>query len=283
MGLDIMPKIPVSVLVATKNEERHIERCVKALSAFDEVIVIDSHSQDKTVECAREAGADVVLFQWDGRYPKKRQWCLNMLKIKHDWVLWVDADEVLPFDAIQEIRTLFEGEPRCAGYFVKGQYVWTGRVLKHGLMNNKLALFDKRKIEFPVVDDLDIAGMGEIEGHYQPVLKDGLHHEMVGQLRHALLHYAYDNQTHWLTRHEHYAQWEAEMIRRNAFPSDPVRLRQVLKNITRTSFSRPYLTFIYSYIVKLGFLDGVRGYQFARSRKRYGHMVKRALRSSAKP
>ncbi len=278
MGYAIMSKIPVSVLVVTKNEQEHIKRCLKSLHDFDEVIVVDSISEDKTTKIALELGARVEDFQWNGRYPKKRQWCLENLEIKHDWVFWVDADEVLTSDLIEEIRRVFSDNPQCAGYFVKGKYIWQGKRLDHGLMNNKLALFDRRKIEFPVIDDLDIKGMGEIEGHYQPVLKNEFSDERIGQLRAALLHYAYENEAQWLSRHKKYAHWEAQMSICEAWSKDPVAWRQIIKKLTRTSIFRPYMMFIYSYIVKFGFLDGRQGYEFALSRKKYCEMVRGELK-----
>lgn len=280
MGLNIMTKIPVSVLVTTKNEERHIARCLDALTDFEEVIVIDSNSEDRTVEIAQSKGVRVENYQWDGTYPKKRQWCLDNLKIGYNWIFMVDADEVLTADIIQEIRVLTKKNIRPAGFFVKGQYVWKGNVLKYGLTNNKLALFDRQKVEFPVIDDLDIEGMGEIEGHYQPVLKEDFQHSTIGQITSPLLHYAYEDKEGWLKRHQRYAHWESEMIKRDAWPDDPVRLRQNIKNITRTSSLRPHLMFLYSYVLKLGFLDGKAGFEFAQSRKKYCKMVLKELRQS---
>ncbi len=280
MGLSTMSKTPISVLVTTKNEERHIARCLDALTDFEEVIVIDSHSEDRTVEIAKSKGARVELYQWNGQYPKKRQWCLDNLNIGCNWIFWVDADEVLISDIIEEIMVLTKSKIEGSGFFVKGQYVWKGKVLKHGLTNNKLALFDRRKIEFPVIDDLDMEGMGEIEGHYQPVLKSEFGREKIGQITSPLLHYAYEDEGAWLRRHERYAKWESEMIKRNVWPEDPVRVRQVLKKITRTSALRPCLIFLYSYIFKLGFLDGKAGFEFALSRKKYCEMVLKELRSA---
>jgi len=273
-----MSKIPVSVLVVTKNEQDHIARCLKALSDFDEVIVIDSYSDDNTVELAQAVGAIVKNFKWNDSYPKKRQWCLDNIEIKHDWVFWVDADEVLTSDLIEEIRCLFGNKQQCAGYFVKGKYIWQEKCLEHGLMNNKLALFDRRKIEFPVIDDLDIKGMGEIEGHYQPILKSAYSSEKIGQLTAVLFHYAYDDESQWLARHKRYAHWEAQMSFNEAWPKDPVAWRDAIKKLTRTSIFRPYMMFIYSYIIRLGFLDGNKGYKFALSRKKYCEMVLKELR-----
>ena len=69
--------VPVSVIVMTKNEELNIRKCLASLAKFNEVFVVDSHSEDKTVEIATELGAKIVEFQWNGRYPKKKQWCFS--------------------------------------------------------------------------------------------------------------------------------------------------------------------------------------------------------------
>ncbi len=273
-----MTKIPLSVLITTKNEEDNIGRCLDALTDFAHVLVIDSYSDDKTCEIAREKGIDVVLYQWDGAYPKKRQWCLDNLEIPYDWVFWVDADEVVTPALVNEIRTLFENEEQKSGYFVQGHYTWHGKVLRYGLRNNKLALFDRCKFEFPVVDDLDISGMGEIEGHYQPVRKVGHGNSGLGQLHYPVLHYAYEDEAAWCTRHLRYAKWEAEMIMRELYPPDPVFAREFVKKLLRQSYFRGVLTFFVSYFVKFGFFDGYAGYKFALSRMKYCAMVRCNLR-----
>ena len=84
-------KIPISVIVVTKNEERRVARCLDALSDFSEVIIVDSMSDDKTREIAATKGARVVQFTWNGQYPKKRGWCLAHLDTAHDWILWIDG------------------------------------------------------------------------------------------------------------------------------------------------------------------------------------------------
>ena len=276
-----MDKIPVSVLVVTKNEERRIERCLSQLTEFSEVIVIDSNSQDTTQDIAARLGARVIPYEWNGAYPKKRQWVLDTQNIGYNWIFWLDADEVLSCDIIQEIKGLFKYKPIHAGYFIKGQYLWDGMPLKYGLMNNKLVLFDRRKIHFPEIDDLDCDAMGEIEGHYQPVLKSEFSDEKIGQLHNSVLHDAYDDEKSWHLRHEKYAKWEAYMNRNQVWPKDPVRLREVLKKITRTSPFRPYLMFLYSYFFRLGFLDGRAGFEFALSRKRYCDLVLNEMRNKS--
>lgn len=270
--------LPICVLVLTKNEESNIGRCLDSVDGFSYVAVIDSHSDDRTTAIAREKGAHIISFRWNGQYPKKRQWCLDTLALPYDWVLWLDADEVLTAALISEIRDLFtNAEPRYAGFFIRGQYVINGKVLRYGLRNNKIALMNKREMMFPVVDDLGAKAMGEMEGHYQPLLRDKARGS-IGQIRAPLLHYSYEDHDSWRRRHERYALWEAYMLRHNVTCDDPVMFRRVLKTIFRLPVLKGVAQFIYSYILRFGFLDGAAGFYFAKSRFSYGLLIRNALR-----
>jgi len=149
-------KIPVTAIVVTKNEEANIVACLSKLKDFDEVVVVDSMSDDRTCALARGCGARVVDFEWNGQYPKKRQWCLDQLELKHDWVFFIDADEGVTGNVVEEIAALFDGcEPCEAGFFVRSDCVWGGKMLRYGLKNNKLVLFDRRRVE-SIDDGLNI-------------------------------------------------------------------------------------------------------------------------------
>lgn len=270
-------KIPISVLVVTKNEEARIAQCLEALSEFDEVVVVDSLSDDATCDVAREMGARVENFAWDGAYPKKRQWCLEHLELAHDWVFFVDADEVVTEAAVENIAALFEsGEPQEAGYFIRANYIWQRKMLRHGLKNSKLVLFDRRRVEFPVVDDLSLPGMGEIEGHYQPVLKVKNAADFIGVLDAQMLHDACGDISAWEARHERYAMWEAGMNVRGAWPRDPVVWREFLKQVFRAMPMRDAAAFLHCYVLKFGFFDGAAGFGFACSRARYYRLIRQA-------
>ncbi len=269
-----MRKIPVTVIIVTKNESRRIEKCLACLTDFSEVIVMDSFSKDGTQAIAGDLGAHVIDFRWSGLYPKKRQWTLDHIKPRHDHVFFVDADEYVTPELAAEIAAL---DWRCDGYFVKGRYTLDDKLLRFGLTNNKLALFNRHKVHFPVVDDLGIPGMGEIEGHYQPVLKEP--GGKISQLKNALVHDAYNK--NWTARHERYAMWEAGMNQRNAWPTEDSGFRKILKSVFRAMPLRPTAAFVHCYIFKLGFLDGVRGFKFARSRAVYYRMISRASKNLA--
>lgn len=264
--------IPVSVLITTYNEAHNLPRCLSVLKDFDEIIVIDSNSMDETKAIARAQGARVENFTWDKKYPKKRQYCLDNLEIKHDYIFFVDGDEEVTPALVAEIKSL---DFKADGYFVRGQYNVQGKVLEHGLQNNKLALFNRHKVEFPIVDDLDIEGMGEMEGHYQPVLKNK--EGCLAQIKSPLLHFAYDDKEIWTKRHERYAQWEAAMIMRNAYPKDPIAERDFLKQVFRRMPCRNLIAFCHCYFLKFGFWDGVAGFHFAKSRAHYYSLVAKFL------
>lgn len=262
----------ISVVVVTRNEEQRIASCLKALRAhFSDLWVVDSSSTDRTAEIARSFGARVVDFKWDGAYPKKYGWCLAHLNGAADWILFIDADEIMSGALAGEIKAL---DLNAAGYFIKARYRVDGYVLKHGLVNNKLCLVDKTKMKFPVVNDLDIDGMGEIEGHYQPVLKAGFEKESIGQLENFLIHDTAIEGRDWAQKHERYAKWEAAMDQRGGYPNENDLKRRVMKIVFRVMPFRGVIAFVHCYILKLGFLDGALGYKFARSRYRYYRRVR---------
>ena len=267
--------IDVTVLICAKNAGESLKPCLEALGAFDEVIVIDSNSADNTKEICTHYNVNYIPYTWNGVYPKKRQWVLDTVSTKHDFIFFVDVDEVVTPDFIDEIKTL---DFSAVGYFVKGQYCLGTQLLKHGFKNNKLVLFHKGKIEFPVIDDLGDACMGEMEGHYQPVLKSQYAYEGIEQLQTPLIHDAYNEE--WNARHNRYAKWEADMIAERKYPKENTAFREGLKTIFRNMPFRPVIAFLHCYILKLGMLDGKAGYRLAYSRYAYYKQVNVFLKAN---
>lgn len=266
-------KIPVTAIIVTKNEEVNIRRCLDALDDFAQILVVDSSSDDRTCTIAKSCGVQVINFVWNGAYPKKRQWCLDHIETAYDWILFIDADEVMTMPLVAAIKDIFsKNMDDYAGFFIEGRYIWQEHELKRGLTNNKIALMHKKRMGFPVINDLDIEGMGEIEGHYQPVMTDGNGNYKIGQLVGYVEHYIEDYQS-WLSRHERYARWEAGMNDRGSWPQDPRFLRQCFKQLFRRLPFRHIVAFLHSYIFKMGFLDGKAGYDFAKSRALYYKMI----------
>ena len=235
-SVTVRPTIPVSVVVMTKNEAKNIGDCLARLADFSEVFVVDSGSDDGTVDIALAHGAHPVSFTWDGRYPKKKQWCLENLPFSHSYVLYVDADERMRPDLAREIRRAVDRSEH-AGWFIGLDYVWLGRVLRHGTTMYKLALFDRRRARFVEWNDLDASRMWEVEGHYQPVI-DG----PTTTLKCRLLHDDHDRLYDWFERHNRYSDWEAVVRVADAAPNEgetqPIWRRMAKRLFARLRGSR---------------------------------------------
>ena len=96
-------QLPVTVVIATKNEERNLRDCLDSVRFARQVIVVDSQSKDRTIEIAISKGAEVHQFHYDGDWPKKRNWALSNLAIKNEWILVLDADERVSPSLCEEI------------------------------------------------------------------------------------------------------------------------------------------------------------------------------------
>jgi glycosyltransferase involved in cell wall biosynthesis len=262
----------ISVVVITKNEAARLGDCLRSLNQyFSDIHVVDSASTDETAHIAKSYGARVTQFNWNGRYPKKYEWCLDHLEGVQDWILFVDADEFVTPELARELSGI---NLKGAGYFIRSRYKLDGKVLRFGLKNNKLCLINRHKMKFPHINDLDIEEMGEVEGHYQPVRRSYFARERIGRLKAMMVHDAYADMRGWAARHARYARWEAKMNSRDAWPLDPVIWRDYLKRAFRGLPRRDILAFIHSYIIKAGFLDGRRGWMLAKSRYIYYRMIR---------
>lgn len=251
-------KIPVTVLVQTKNEGIGIAACITALRDFDEVIVVDSLSEDATKQISESLGATVVDFAWNGTYPKKKQWQLENVSTRHEWVLFIDADETPSTELISELREIFAERPACSAFDIDLDYVFARRLLRHGHRVTKRALVRRASTAFPEVDDLEAPGMGELEGHYQPVVD--------GQVRHLegrILHNDLDPVSSWFARHNRYSDWEAHLRVRNDVREDVRRTRTLKGRLFDKVPFKPLIFFVYCYVLRRGFLDGRAGFDYA--------------------
>ncbi len=257
-------KAPVSVIVPVKDEQENLKRCLPALAWADEVFVIDSRSSDATVEVAEGNGASVVQFAFNGVYPKKKNWALETLPFRNEWVLIVDADEVVPPELAEEITERIALD-EADGYWLNSKYYFLGRRIRHCGYNEawNLRLFKHqlgRYERMPVRSD---QATGDNEAH-EHVLLDG----RVLKLRHELDHFAYPDIATFVAKHNRYAIWEASQYRR--LRDEPIppgigrakRIKRTLKKLYLRLPMRPVVRFLYSYVGRLGILDGMPGLVF---------------------
>lgn len=261
-------KIPVSIITISLNEEANIGLCLDSLQRFDEVWVVDSNSTDRTCEIAESKGAKVVTFDWNRQYPKKKQWAYENLPFANKWVMLVDADEQVPDELAQEIADTLERDGDLhAGYFLGFHYFFAGRMLTHGQRIYKLALMQHAKTRWQTYDDLEVTVLGDNEMHYQPPV-DGT----TGVLKTPMIHEDQEPLYHFFDRHNKYSDWEA-VVRHNGsyFRNEDVQpfLRGWLKPLVAKAPFRPLIVFLYSYVLRAGFLDGRAGFDFAIGRAFY--------------
>jgi glycosyltransferase involved in cell wall biosynthesis len=258
-------RIPVSVVVLTKNEEQNIQKCLLSVSDFFEVFVVDSGSNDETCSIAETfKNTSVVQFRWDGGFPKKKQWALNNVQFSCPWVLYVDADEEVTPKLAAEIRAVVEQPNGRAGFFVAYDNHFLGRRLVHGAHSMKLILFRRDLAHYDAKNEILTTEMWEVEGNYQPTVNG-----VVGKLRNRAIHNDYKSLFHYFDRHNRYSDLEAiHRVDSHSVTESYPLFRRLLKTLRRTP-GAGVLYFLYSYIFCLGFLDGRAGLAYALARLAY--------------
>ena len=124
-------KVPVSVLIPIKNEAGNLPRCLDCVKWADEIFVVDSHSADGSISIAEEYGARVAQFDFNGTWPKKKNWALENLPFQNEWVFILDADEVLPPEAKEEFAKAIADAGEIAGYWINRRFMFMGKWLRH--------------------------------------------------------------------------------------------------------------------------------------------------------
>ena len=256
--------VPISVIVPVKNEAENLRRCLPALEWADEVFVVDSQSTDATCRVAEEHGAQVVQFHFNGTYPKKKNWALEHLPLRNEWVLIVDADEVVVPALAEEIARRTAAD-ESDGFELNMKYYFLGRRIRHcGYAECwNLRLFKHRLGRYERMPVSPEARTGDNEAHEHVELRG-----RVRRLVHELDHHAYPTISCWVEKHDRYAAWEAELYDR--FLREPVpadigagkRLKRRLKKIYLRLPLRPLVRFVYAYVIRLGVLDGRPGLVF---------------------
>ena len=259
--------LPVTVVVPTLNEEKMLGECLSRLSRFAKIIVVDSGSKDRTAEIARSHGAEVLAFQWNGRFPKKRNWTLANHEFTTPWVFFLDADELVSDAFCDELAATLP-TTQNVGFWVSYTNWFLGRRLRHGGANRKLALFRVGAGEYERIDDKRWSSL-DMEVHEHPVLEGA-----TGPL-HAVLEHRDDRGfARWLAKHNDYSTWEAHRLHALMRVTDgndrpPLTWRQRAKYSCIGRFWFPWAHFVYGYVVKAGFLDGYPGFVYACSKAIY--------------
>jgi glycosyltransferase involved in cell wall biosynthesis len=259
-------RVPISVLIPIKNEAGNLPRCLASVRWADEIFVVDSHSTDESIAIAEQHGAQVVQFEFNGTWPKKKNWALENLPFRNEWVFILDADEVLPAEAEQEFAQAIAKAGGVAGYWINRRFMFMGKWLRHSYYPNwNLRLFRRSLGRYEKLTEADTqSGDNEVHEH---VIVNG----PTGRLRCEMDHYAFPSVEVFVEKHNRYSNWEARVSADQQLSgsdaqirSNVVGRRRRLKQLSQRLPFRPLLRFLYIYIWQKGFLDGREGYYFAR-------------------
>ena len=253
----------VTVLILTYNEERHLERAIQSVQSFaQQVVVVDSYSTDRTVEIARAMGATVLQHVWEHNHGRQVNWGIDNARIADGWVLRLDADEYVTASLAKEISSrLPEVGAQVSGIFLTIQVHFLGRWLRWGgvypLRVLRLWRHGKARCETRWMDER----MQVLEGntvHFDcDLVNDNLNYL-----------------TWWTAKHNGYARREAAELLNVKYrlathdglgsgaSLQEVEIKRGLKEGVYSRlplFVRPAVYFLYRYLFRLGFLDGVPG------------------------
>jgi glycosyltransferase involved in cell wall biosynthesis len=259
--------VDLSVVILTFNEEIHIRRCIESLLPISKsIFVIDSYSTDLTVEICESLGAKVFQRSWKN-YSDQFQWGLDNCPIDSKWLMRMDADEYVEADLVREIPIkLRDANESVAGFNIRRKYYFLGQWIRHGAVYPlhllRIWRVNEGRIEDRWMDEHIVVtssgSVGDLHGH---IVDDNL------------------NSTHWWTqKHNGYA--DREMIdilnkKYGLFDNGENKeqrhssLQSMIKRVVKERiygglpiFMRPLIYFLYRYFLRLGFLDGVRGFAF---------------------
>ena len=262
MSKNLVSNIPISVLIPTRNEGQNISSCLAPLKGWaDEIVIVDSQSTDNTLEIADAAGAKVLQFHYEGGWPKKRQWALDTYNFKNEWILLLDADEILLDPIKEEIADAIQSN-EFDGYWLRFQLFFLGRQLKHGGFDLwKLFLFRHGKGRYEKRLASQDVSMSDIEIHEHVVVEG-----KAGRLKNPIRHENFNSLFRYIEKHNEYSEWEAKVyVEGNAdelpptFWGSQAQRRRWLKKLFFRVPGFPVMTFMYHYVFRFGFLDGKEG------------------------
>ncbi|MEH2119048.1 glycosyltransferase family 2 protein [Nostoc sp.] len=257
----------ISAAILTKNEVCNLNRCINSLQWCQEIIVVDSGSTDGTIQLAESLGAKVFthISPPPFKISEQRNWALQNCNLKSEWVLFIDADEVIPSNLATEIqRVCSANNQQYNAYELPARYLFWGKWLKltQGYPNWHSRLLKLGEVTFT----------GGVWEHLASGAK-------VGKINIPYDHYANSKGFRdWLERHDRYSSWDAEKVvefletgKASALGTErKLKLRLLAAKLW---FIRPIIRFIQMYFLRLGFLEGITAFIFCLLYAMYEFMI----------
>ncbi len=260
----------VEVMIPTLNEASHIREAVENALKLGPVLVLDSMSTDGTQDLARQAGATVVEHKFEN-YSRQKNWGLDHLPFRGKWIFILDADERVTPALQHEIHRVVSRDDGVVGYYVNRVVIFMGREIRHGGLfpSWNLRLFRRGSCRY------------EDRSVHEHMLANG----PTGYLDHLMLHIWRETITQYIAKHIRYADMESDEwlkartgqgggAKAEHLFRDILRWRQWLRRSVWPSLPfKPVIRFVYMYVVRLGFLDGLPGWHLACLMASYEYMI----------
>ena len=232
--MDSMQRAKLTVLIPTYNEEENIRDCLESVKWADEILIVDSYSNDRTLEIARQYTDRIIQHEYINSATQKN-WAIP--QSKYEWVLIVDSDERVNEDLKNEIEKALLQKPNdINGYYIPRKNFFLGKEIKH--------------CGWEFEHDLNLRLFRRNSGRYEDkeVHADIIINGKTGRIKSPFLHYSYRSIDQYLKKLERYTNWGALDVARG---DKKVGWHQFIL--------RPVGTFVKMFILKRGFLDGIHG------------------------
>lgn len=234
----------ITAIIPTLNEQERIKNSLKSAEFADEVIVIDSYSSDDTVAIVKQSKATLIQRKFDD-FSSQKNYAID--QASHDWIVWIDADEVLTKELQEEIKEAVENPKNYVGFYIYRTFFFKGKKMRYtGTQNDKLIrVFNRQHCRYE----------GMVHEKIKPEGK-------IGTLENKILHYSYISFDRYIVKLNQHSELKAEELFERGMTITPFHI--IIKPLAR---------FIKHYFIKLGILDGFYGFiiSFALS---YGVLVR---------
>ena len=266
----------ISIVILTKDEEADLPACLQSAQWCDDIHVLDSGSTDNTINIARQYRANISVNPFVS-FGKQRNFALDNLNIKNEWLLFLDADEIVTDkfrDAVIEAVEFSDNE--VAGFYCCWKMILEGRWLKYcdNFPKWQFRLIRKGRARFTDF------------GHGQ---KESEITGRVDYIKEPYLHYGFSKGwNHWIERHNRYSSQEAAARvnerppLKNIFSRHASIRNPALKSLLSRVPGWPILRFTYSYFLRLGFLEGVPGLVYCANMGYYEFLIQIKMREIKK-
>ena len=261
----------LTIAIPVRNEEKNLRGCLEAIGTgfAHKVVVLDSGSSDATVAIATAYGAEVIDFEWNGRFPKKRNWYLRHHPPATRWVLFLDADEYLTEDFKRQVRQSIT-RTEYVGFWLSYTIYFLGKQMKGGYPLKKLALFRVGAGEYERIEEERWSHL-DMEIHEHPILNGPC-----GTIKTKIDHQDFRGIPHYVQKHNDYADWEVARYLKMEADAQARSFWTWKQKIKYRLMATPYLGIIFffgGYFLLGGFRDGSRGLAFAIMKAAYFNQI----------